>query len=61
MDFIILGDSIALLRCIGWWYLCHLQVSEMITNFGETTILGWFYVLDCLGYIVTWMGTIWIS
>ena len=43
MDYMILGESIALLRCVGflefWWFMDFLM--------GKAVILVWFFTFDC--------------
>ena len=50
MDFIILGDSIALPRCMGFKGLGHLGVPEVITNLGVNYEF-------CM---VLWFGLVWL-
>ena len=40
MDFIILGDSIALPQCMGFLCVGRLEVSQVISNSGENCNFG---------------------
>ena len=60
MDFMIFGNSITPSRCMSLLCLCRLGVFLVMTNFGETSTMVWFYAFDCFGNFVIRVATLWI-